>query len=398
MRILTALLLFNVLFSCSSDGEEPMVIENVPPVFSMESITVEEGNQDKSVFVSLRLNKTWDKTVSATLKTVDGTAVAGEDFIAIDNELVDFDPGSRQENLRIQLLADEQWEEDEEFSIEIVSITEATTSANSATVTIENDDILGQFDLPDGYSTPETYQGMNLIWSDEFNGTELLQDDWTYEIGNGASGWGNNELQYYTGENTIFYEGHLVLQAREEFFGGFNYTSSRIITKDKFEFTHGRVDIRAVLPEGQGIWPALWMLGANISDVGWPRCGEIDIMELVGHEPGTVHGTVHYPDQGGNRIFTGNETSLSNNRKFSQDFHVFSVIWEEDRIKWLMDDKQFYQVSRTSLGSQNPYPFNEPFFFIFNIAVGGNWPGSPDSTTSFPQNMIIDYIRVFQEE
>ncbi|NNE26147.1 MAG: family 16 glycosylhydrolase [Saprospiraceae bacterium] len=387
-----------ILLSCSSEGEDPMPMDNTLPVFSMESITVDEGNQDKSIFVSLRLSKSWTKPVSVVLKSVDGTAVAGEDFEAVRDEVIEFAVGSRQENLRINLLADEQWEEDEAFTVEIVSISEATASNNTVSIIIENDDILGQFDLPGGYSTPDEYVGMNLIWRDEFDGTELDQSKWTYEIGNGASGWGNNELQYYTSENTIMYEGNLVIQARDEFFAGFNYTSSRIITENKFEFTHGRVDIRAVLPEGQGIWPAFWMLGENIRSVGWPRCGEIDIMEIVGHEPGKLHGTVHYSDPNGNRIMAGHSISLPNNAKFSSAYHVFSIVWEEDSIKWFLDDQQFHSVSRQSVGNQNPYPFNDPFFFIFNTAVGGNWPGSPDSTTSFPQNMIIDYIRVFQED
>jgi len=395
MRVL---LFFAILFVACSSEEEPTPMDNQPPLFSMESIIVDEGNQDKSIFLSMTLSKAWDSPVTLTLKTVDGTAVAGEDFVGIENKVIEFAVGSRQENLRIELLADEVWEEDEQFTVELVSITEASVNNNSVTITIDNDDIQGQFNLPGGYSTPDNYEGMNLVWSDEFDGDELSLDNWTHEIGNGDWGWGNNELQYYTNENTIMYEGNLVIQARDDFFSGFNYTSSRIITENKFEFTHGRVDIRAVLPEGQGIWPALWMLGENIRSVGWPRCGEIDIMEVVGHEPGTLHGTVHYPDPNGNRIFIGDKVTLPNNQKFSSQYHVFSIVWEEDTISWLLDDQQYFKVSRQSLGSQNPYPFNEPFFFIFNIAVGGNWPGSPDATTSFPQNMIIDYVRVFQYE
>ena len=138
------------------------------------------------------------------------------------------------------------------------------------------------------------------------------------------------------------------------------------------------------------------MLGANFSEVGWPECGEIDIMEMVGHEPSTLHGTVHYPDQNGNHLFMGSSTRLSNGIRFADRFHVFSIIWSEDKIEWYLDDVKYYTVTPTILGSGNPYPFNEPFFFIFNIAVGGRWPGSPDATTTFPQNMFVDYIRVFQ--
>ena len=156
------------------------------------------------------------------------------------------------------------------------------------------------------------------------------------------------------------------------------------------------MDIRAVLPEGQGIWPALWMLGESITSVGWPRCGEIDIMEILGHEPSKLHATVHYANNNGDRVMNGTSTNLPGGQKFSDEFHVFSIIWEEDRIQFLLDDVPYHNITRNTLGLSNPYPFNEPFFFIFNVAVGGNWPGSPDGTTRFPQHMIVDYIRVFQ--
>ena len=226
----------------------------------------------------------------------------------------------------------------------------------------------------------------------------MNQEFWTYEIGNGEWGWGNNELQFYRSDNTSLVDGNLVIAARNESFNGFQYTSSRFITRNKFEFTHGRVDIRARIPEGQGIWPALWMLGENINTVGWPRCGEIDIMEIVGHEPNVVHGTVHYANPNGDRIQNGSETRLTGGKKFSDEFYVFSLEWEEDRIRWFLNDVQYHSVSRGGLGLSNPYPFNEPFFFIFNVAVGGQWPGSPDASTVFPQHMIVDYIRVFQAE
>ena len=185
----------------------------------------------------------------------------------------------------------------------------------------------------------------------------------------------------------------MVIEARQQSFNGSPYTSTRMITKNKFDFQYGRVDIRAALPFGQGIWPALWMLGANIDDVGWPKCGEIDIMEIVGHEPATLHGTAHWSGFD-NHVFQGGSTMLSDGI-FYDEFHVFSIIWDDNSIRWLLDDQQYHSQSTTDAELTE---FHESFFFIFNVAVGGNWPGSPDATTQFPQRMIVDYIRVFQEE
>lgn len=246
-----------------------------------------------------------------------------------------------------------------------------------------------------GYSTSETYNEFTLVWSDEFDGTSLNSDNWKHEIGTGSNGWGNNELQYYRSENTSVQDGSLTIEAKKETFSGSNYTSSRIITQDKQEFKYGRIDIRAALPYGRGIWPALWMLGANFPEVGWPRCGEIDIMEFLGQTPDEVFGTLHWADDSGNRQCTcGDQNSYYSlsSGTFSDEWHVFSLIWTEDRIEWLVDDNEFYAVNIVD-GLEE---FNESFFFIFNVAVGGNLPGNPDSSTPFPQRLYVDYIRVFQ--
>jgi hypothetical protein len=245
----------------------------------------------------------------------------------------------------------------------------------------------------EGYSTPLVYDGMVLAWNDEFEGTTLNTQDWTYEIGTGSNGWGNNELEYYKQENTSLQDGYLIITARKEFEGASSYTSSRLITRGSQAFKYGRVDIRAVLPEGQGIWPALWMLGTNIGDVGWPACGEIDIMEMIGGSgrEKTVHGTVHW-DNSGSYASYGGDYSLEAGT-FADKFHVFSIVWTETTITWYMDDIQYHVIDITPAGLSE---FQEEFFFIFNVAVGGNWPGSPSASTFFPQSMIVDYIRVFQ--
>ena len=251
-------------------------------------------------------------------------------------------------------------------------------------------------DIPtSGSTSPESYKGMNLVWQDEFNGEVLNLEDWSFETGTGSNGWGNNELQYYRKENTSVEDGYLIITAKEENFGGKNYTSSRIKSQGKQEFMYGRIDIRAALPKGQGIWPALWMLGSNFPTVGWPACGEIDIMEMIGGsgKDNTVHGTIHW-DHAGQYASYGDSYTL-NNDIFADKFHVFSIVWDATSIRWFVDDVEFNVVDITPAELSE---FHQEFFLIFNVAVGGNWPGSPDANTSFPQKMIVDYIRVFQAE
>jgi beta-glucanase (GH16 family) len=249
-----------------------------------------------------------------------------------------------------------------------------------------------------GFESPLTYEGYNLVWNDEFEGSDLSQD-WVHELGDGCPnlcGWGNNELQWYRRENIKVENGHLIIQAKQESAGGKSYTSSRIKTQGRQSFKFGRVDIRASLPKGQGIWPALWMLGDNIDQVGWPRCGEIDIMEMVGGNANgrdnTVHGTVHWDNNGSYANFGGSVTL--NQGIFNDNFHVFSIIWDEEKIVWLLDNTPYHEIDIRPAGLNE---FRESFFFLFNVAVGGNWPGSPDGTTSFPQQMVVDYVRVFQK-
>ncbi|MCL4133388.1 UNVERIFIED_CONTAM: hypothetical protein GTU68_056281 [Idotea baltica] len=234
---------------------------------------------------------------------------------------------------------------------------------------------------------------MVKVWADEFDGNELNLDDWGFDLGDGCDQgicqWGNQELQIYTNsvDNFNIENGQLTITARND--ASNDFTSARINTKEKVAVMYGRIDIRAKMPKGQGMWPALWMLGENIDNVSWPRCGEIDIMELIGHEPATTHGTVHYDNSG---YATSSSSKHLSSGDFSDQFHVYSIIWKENTIHWYLDNEQFKIFSKTDSG----YPFNAPFFFVMNLAVGGRWPGNPDDTTVFPQTMEVDYIRVFQ--
>jgi len=247
-----------------------------------------------------------------------------------------------------------------------------------------------------GFESPKSYPGLNLTWADEFNETNLNMDNWNYQIGNGCPdlcGWGNNELQYYKKENISFKDGNLVITAKNDKTNSNNYSSSRINTLGKFGFHFGRIDIRAVLPAGQGVWPAIWMLGDEIVNKGWPASGEIDIMEMIGgsQRENTVHATLHW-DNKGDHASLGKEYTL-NKGTFQDEFHVFSIIWKQDSIIWLIDNVEYNKID---ISENEMEEFQGDFHFLFNIAVGGNWPGSPDNTTIFPQYLIVDYIRVFQ--
>lgn len=244
-----------------------------------------------------------------------------------------------------------------------------------------------------GYTSPDTYPGMTLVWQDEFNGSALDTKFWNFEEGNGNEGWGNWELQYYRKENTKVHNGYLTITARKESFGGKEYTSSRLTTEAKKDFLYGRIEMRAKLPKGQGIWPAFWALGANIRTTPWPFSGEIDIMEMVGGGPGkdnTLHGTIHYED-GGHKYIGGSTTLQSGD--FYDKFHVFSIVWTANSIKWYLDNVEFYTFDTNGA---NKDEFRRPYFLLLNLAVGGNWPGAPNANTVFPQKYIIDYVRVFQ--
>lgn len=230
---------------------------------------------------------------------------------------------------------------------------------------------------------------LSLIWSDEFDTPGSPNTSrWGYDIGTGSGGWGNNESQYYTNrtDNAVVSNGTLKIIARKELFSGSNYTSARMITKDKFSFKYGKIEVRAKLPAGVGTWPAIWMLGNNISTVGWPACGEIDIMEHKGSQLNRIYGTVHYPGfSGGNAV--GGTVNISN---VTTEFHIYTVEWNSTGIKFLVDGNVFFSFANTSL-----LPFNQNFFLILNVAMGGTFGGTIDPAFN-NANMEIDYVRVYQ--
>jgi beta-glucanase (GH16 family) len=246
-----------------------------------------------------------------------------------------------------------------------------------------------------------------LSWSDEFNGPDGSAPDpahWTYDLG--GEGWGNQELECYTNDaqNSFLQGGNLVIQALSKpnmvcksadgTTTTNNYTSARLTTAARFDQAYGKFEARVMIPYGQGLWPAFWLLGSNISTVGWPACGEIDIMENIGKEPAVVHGSIHGPGSAGENSFTADYT-LPNNQRFADDFHVFAVEWSTTEVRFLVDGKSYEDVQKSAF-TQGPWVFDHPFFILLNVAVGGSWPGNPDATTAFPQTMKVDYVRVYK--
>ena len=231
---------------------------------------------------------------------------------------------------------------------------------------------------------------LELVWSDEFDGAELNLENWSFEMGDGCPdicGWGNDEKQIYTDKNHRLEDGFLIIAAKNDN----EYTSTRIITKGKQEFQYGRFEARIKVPSGGGLWPAFWALGNDIDKNPWPDCGEIDIMEYVGREPGQIFNSVHTRSSYGNTVNT-KTTSAPN---VEDDFHVFSMEWTLNSIQFFYDDDLVYIYSPTVRNYEN-WPFNKPFFLILNLAIGGNFGGSIDTSLVFPIEYIIDYVRVYQ--
>lgn len=259
--------------------------------------------------------------------------------------------------------------------------------------------------VPGPNPQPPASQSWTLVWSDEFSGPNGSSPDpakWTFELGGG--GWGNNELETYTNrtQNAYVQDDNLVIQALKETYTGpdgiqRDYTSARLKTQGLFQRTYGRFEARIKIPYGQGLWPAFWMLGNNIGQVGWPNCGEIDIIENIGREPSMIHGTIHGPGySGGSGI--GAAYSLASGQRFADDFHTFAVEWKQNAVRFYVDNNLYKTTAPADLPTGTTWVFDHSFFLILNVAVGGNWPGSPDSSTVFPQMMLVDYVRVYQRQ
>jgi beta-glucanase (GH16 family) len=247
---------------------------------------------------------------------------------------------------------------------------------------------------------PSCVDGYRLVWADEFDGPSIDASHWEHEV-NGTGG-GNNELQYYTdrSENSRIEDGVLILEARQESYTGPDgtrqYTSARLRTYQHADFLYGRVEARIKLPQGQGLWPAFWMLPTDWVYGGWAASGEIDIMELLGQDPSRVYGTLHYGGAWPNNTHTGSDYVLPSG-SFADDFHVFAIEWEESEFRWYVDGNLYEtQNDWYSDAAAYPAPFDQRFHILLNVAVGGNWPGAPNGSTTFPQRMSVDWVRVHE--
>ena len=244
-------------------------------------------------------------------------------------------------------------------------------------------------------------EGWTLVWNDEFDGPALNLEKWSYEIG--GHGWGNNELQYYSDDDSTAFiqDGKLVIRADlvPQGTGSSDnlryFSSARLRTSGKGDWRYGRIEVKAKLALGQGIWPAIWLLPTDWMYGGWPESGEIDIMEHVGYDPGRVHGSIHTgsynhkinTQRGGSKLLD----------KISSKFYVYAIEWYEDRIDFLIDDSKYFSFQNDGKNDFNTWPFNQRFHLLINIAVGGDWPGSPDETTQFPTEMEVEYVRVYEK-
>ena len=237
-----------------------------------------------------------------------------------------------------------------------------------------------------------------LVWADEFDKDGLPDaKKWGYDVG--GNGWGNNELQFYTkerAENARIEGGNLIIEARKESYQGRNYTSARLLTASTQTWTYGRMEVRAKLPAGLGTWPAIWMLGSNISSAGWPLCGEIDIMEHVGYDEGIIHGTLH--SDAYNHVKGTQKEGKTPLKTATSAFHLYAIDWTNNQVDFYVDEVKYYSVSARDVGgTQQQWPFTQPFFMILNLAVGGNWGGLKGvDETIWPRRMEIDYVRVYQ--
>ena len=326
--------------------------------------------------------------VSIDYATSDGTAVAGVDFISTSGTAI-IPAGSLSTSIKVNVKGDSLRKDSQNFYLHLSNPNNCTMEMLPVLAVINNDGLYFPVDNS-GYYTPDSYPGYRLVWSDEFNGKSIDENTWTFEKGNN-NGWGTHELVYYTDrtQNAFMSLGNLIIEARKE--NGGQFTSARITTKGKKSFKYGRIDIRAKMSIPDGAMSSLRMLGSNIDTVGWPACGEIDIMQLP-HIEYYVYNTLHWRDSvNAPRQFGVNNSilGLGNDSRF----HVFTAVWDVNHIEMYIDDHLTFEMNTDG----KSLPFKNYFFFIFNLSVGGDWPGTPTPNAQFPQRMVVDYVRVFQK-
>lgn len=395
IAIAGALLALSCSKSSSTGGGQPKTPAVVPAI-SVNNVTQVRDTAVASTYTfAVSLSQQTTDTVTVSYATADSSAFANTDYTPSSGTLT-FLPGNSVGVVKVTVKPSNLRAANSIFLIKLTNPVNSTLSTPEGNGIIENQgNNLGSDTT--GYQTPSSYVGYKPLWSDEFNESTVNTNYWQYDLGNG--GWGNQELECYTDSNATIAGGYLQIQAKQQnvVYNGVNssYTSTRVNTAGKFSFEYGRIDIRAKLPVAPGMWPALWFLGNDFGTAGWPGCGETDLMELVGSNPHLVTGSIHWLEGNGQEGTLNNTYTLPGGADYSQKFHVFSLVWTKTQITMYVDDIPYMSQSSTSISS-GTWPFNQPQFLIMNVAVGGNWPGSPTAQTVFPQSMYVDYVRVFQ--
>lgn len=375
-----SLLLLTILFCYCKKNESGTSLGQTSHL-SVGDVSKTRDSVNSTITFVISVENPTSQPITFDYATQEGTAKANIDFIPVSGTLT-ISPNSNQATLDVTVIGRKLNQSTQQFLLLLNNPSNALINYGKGigTATIKN--------LGTEYT---------LVWAEEFNGTTLNTNDWNYETGTN-NGWGNNELQNYTsGANNAYIEnGSMVIEAKQESSGGADYSSARLTTQGKKKFTYGKIEFRAKVPSTKGIWPALWMLGENVNSVSWPTCGEIDVMEAVNKEvPDKVYGTAHWGPSTANHQQSGNNYTLASG-DYSDDFHIYSIEWDADKIQWFMDGNKYHEVSKSEI-TAGTYPFDKEFFIIMNIAVGGQWPGNPDTGTTFPQKMYVDYIRVYQK-
>jgi beta-glucanase (GH16 family) len=376
--------IFFMIFSCSNEEEQGM-----PTVRLLPRNDKEGSNPDKILDVRVRLNHPTDLPVTITYSTKDSTARSFRDFIPIADTTMVFNPGETEKIINIELISDKVTEFTEGFGLRISNVENALGAFQYLPITIYDDDFNNVYSGEDGFVSQDTIEGMDLVFADEFNAAELNRYIWVYNDPDGT--WANQIQQYtFSPDNLKVEEGKLKITAIKD---GDNYTSAGINTISRLPIQYGLLQVRAKMPEGAGLWPSIWLLGKSYNGRNWPLCGEIDLAMMYGQRPGQTTGSVDYYLSGDVRR-EGHYDLPDYKDKFADEYHVFSILWQPDQIEWFVDNHPYTKFNKSTIG--DVWPFNNPFWIVISLAVGGNLVGNPDFSTQFPQTLEVDYIRLYR--
>lgn len=353
MYILSIITTFIALLGCSEDNDD---INEIPVTINCSTNALSFDNNADTTTVDISVSNEW--------------------MIYSDAEWISYSPKASINTAETVTIIVEK--NSASTSRETALIVKSGSTRDTITV-VQKGDVSSNIEVPEGYS---------LVWNDEFD--DGISSAWTFETGNGSSGWGNNELEYYLRDNASVSNGVLEITAKKESYEGYSYTSARMKTMGNKYWKYGKIEARIKLPSFTGSWPAFWMLGEKYSEVGWPNCGEIDIMEHVNTES-KIHGTIHWYADAYSSY--SKETTVDD----VTSYHVYSIEWDESSIKWYVDDVQ-YNEANIKDAVNGTEEFHENFFILLNFAIGGNWPGTTVDDSAFPATMYVDYVRVFQKD